>query len=76
MESCPVTKHLSHFDTCSDSQPPWFILTMNCYHCFVTDQTKETRDETIISHNYPLCSGEKSGLNEANECKNCANFSD
>ena len=48
---------------------------MNYCHCFVTDQTKETRDETIISHNHPLCSGEKSEFNEAKECKNCANFS-
>ena len=57
--------------TFSDSQPLWFILTMNYYHCFVTDQTKETRDETIISHDYPLYSEKSSGLNEANECKNC-----
>ena len=48
---------------------------MNYCHCFVTDQSKETRVETITSHNYPLCSGEKSGFNEAKECKNCANFS-
>ena len=61
--------------TFSDPQPLWFILTMNYYHCFVTDQTKETRDETIITHDYPLCSGKKSGLNEAKECKNCVNLS-
>ena len=48
---------------------------MNYYHCFVTDQTKDTRDETIISHDYPLCSEKTSGLNEANECKNCVNLS-
>lgn len=31
------------------------------------DQAKETRDETRITHDYPLCTGKKSGLNEANE---------
>lgn len=60
----------------SDSQPLSLIYScsVNCYHCFVSDETKETKDETQISHDYPLCSRGKSGLSEDKECKNCVNF--